>query len=485
MTALRSISSCLLLTSTALSCGAGQDPCQVVGCRADAGTAIEDASPTEAGPDGGTVDPLPAGCTTPNEPVKNPEKCLVDSFGAFVSPTGDDGNAGTKAKPFKTIGKALTAGRERVVVCEGEYGGSLDITKGVSIFGGVTCDFAKAGGRPKIVATQPAYAIKIAKVTGQALLSDLEVIGLNGKLPGESSIGLFVSESQDVKVARVRIEAGDGADAAPKKDGNYTYPDSALLKGADAAAGGAGGATGACPGGGSSAGGAGGAAGFAGKAANPAPPGGAGGTVSACETDSKGGVAGNAGQAGTANPGAAKPGTLDANGWTGAAGAAGTSGGPGGGGGGGGGFSGAGGGGGAGGCGGEGGKGGTPGGSSLAVVSYASTVAITGSELIAKAAKAGGAGGAGQPGQAGGFKGNGSGGACSGGNGASGADGGAGGGGAGGIAAGIAWAGTSAPTTDGATKITRPTTPAPGGGPGGAATNNGADGAHVDVYAVK
>jgi hypothetical protein len=477
----------VLLVATALSCGGGQDPCQVVGCRADAGTPNADASTTEAGPDGGTVDPPPAGCDTPNEPLKNPEKCLVDGLGVYVSPTGDDANPGTKAKPVKTIAGALKLEnvQKRILMCEGEYGGSVEITKEISIVGGLACDFTKAGARAKIVASQPAYAVKIGKVTAPVLLSDVEVIGLSGKLPGESSIGLFVSESQDVKVTRVRIEAGDGADAGTKKDGNFTYPDAALLKGADAASGGVGGATGSCPGGGSSSGGAGGAAGFDGKPANPVPPGGAAGTVSSCQSESKGGANGAAGQEGLTNPGAAKNGTLDANGWTGASGASGAAGGAGGGGGGGGGYTGAGGGGGAGGCGGEGGKGGTPGGSSLALVSYASTVAISGSELIAKAAKAGGAGGAGQPGQMGGFKGNGSGGACSGGNGANGGDGGAGGGGAGGIAAGIAWAGTNAPTTDGATKITRPTSAAPAGGPGGAASNKGAEGAHVDVYPVK
>jgi hypothetical protein len=67
------------------------------------------------------AEPPPPGCDTPNEPLKNPEKCLVDSFGVFVSPTGDDGNPGTKAKPFKTLGKALGAKRSRVVVCEARH----------------------------------------------------------------------------------------------------------------------------------------------------------------------------------------------------------------------------------------------------------------------------------------------------------------------------------------------------------------------------
>jgi hypothetical protein len=50
---------------------------------------------TDAKPD---ADPIPTDCTTPTDPTKNPEKCLVDSFGVFVSPTGDDTKDGTKAK---------------------------------------------------------------------------------------------------------------------------------------------------------------------------------------------------------------------------------------------------------------------------------------------------------------------------------------------------------------------------------------------------
>jgi hypothetical protein len=485
MTAARYLVLSLLLTATALSCGAGQDPCQVVGCRADAGPAIEDASATEAGPDGGTVDPLPAGCDTPNEPVKNPEKCLVDSFGAFVSPTGDDGNAGTKAKPFKTIGKALTAGRDRVVVCEGEYGGSLDITKGVSIFGGVTCDFAKAGGRPKIVATQPAYAIKIAKVTDPVLLSDVEVIGKAGAKESESSIGIFVSESASVQFARMKVEAQDGVDAAPKKDGAFTLAANAP-KGGDASGntGGASATTGACPGGGSSSGGKGGDIGFQGDDGSPKPPGGAKGIVAACNAGG-GGSDGETGGVGSAKPGAAQVAALSASGIVGGKGGDGANGTPGGGGGGGYGTAGAGGAGGAGGCGGQGGVGGGPGGSSLAIVSFSSALTLQAVELVAKAAKPGGAGGAGQVGQPGGFSGNKSGGACAGGNGAKGGDGGAGGGGAGGIAAGIAWAGGIEPKRDAQTKISRPAGPGPSGGEGGAASNKGADGVHADVYEVK
>jgi len=483
----------------AVGCPAFPGACDYGGCL-DGGVegsvlpdgTVNPESSTDAKPD---ADPIPTDCTTPTDPVKNPEKCLVDSFGAFVSPTGNDGDAGTKAKPFKTIAKALGTTRTRIVVCEGEYAGSLEVARGVEIFSGVTCDFSKAGGKAKIVASKPAYGVKVAKVSDAVILADLEIVGMNAVAPSESSVGVFVSESANVKIARSKIEAGDGADAPPKKDGAFVMPADAALKGANAddkgtgAPGddtaGVGGDTGTCPGGGFSRGGAGGISGVQGVDGAPRPPGGAKGAIAGCGAGGTG-LDGDLGTVGASRAGAQNPGTMTSVGYVGTTGQDGENGSPAGGGGGGFGSAGAGGGGGAGGCGGQGGKAGTSGGSSLAVVSFTSTVGLEAVELVAKAAKVGGAGGAGQTGQGGGFRGNGSGGACSGGNGAKGGDGGGGGGGAGGIAVGIAWAGGKEPTRDASTKITRPTGAAPLGGEGGAgATNKGVDGVHADVFEVK
>ncbi|MBK8212491.1 MAG: DUF1565 domain-containing protein [Myxococcales bacterium] len=450
-----------------------------------------DVSIPDAGKDG---DPVPTGCDTPTAPAKNPEKCLTDEFGAYVAPNGNDANPGTKAQPYKTIGKALESARTRIVVCEGDYAGSVEVKRGVEVYGGVSCDFTKAGGKAKIVSSKAAYGVKVEKVSDAVVLADVEVVGANGATPSESSVGVFVTESGNVKVLRSRIEAGDGADAPAKRDGNYTFPADAALKGANGDdkgngtvtddTGGAGGSTGACPGGGTSSGGKGGDFGFQGVDGAPRPPGGAKGGVGDCSAMG-GGFSGDPGSAGTLQPGASRVATLSATGLVGSGGEAGGNGGPGGAGGGGYGFSGAGGGGGAGGCGGQGGFGGGAGGSSVALASFASTVTLEGTELVAKVAKPGGAGGSGQTGQNGGARGVGSNLACNGGNGAKGGDGGAGGGGAGGVAAGIVWSGKE-PTKDAATKVTRPAGPAPAGGMGGAgASNKGVDGTHADVFEVK
>ncbi|MBK8212352.1 MAG: DUF1565 domain-containing protein [Myxococcales bacterium] len=199
-----------------------------------------------------------------------------------MSPSGDDGNAGTKEKPLKTIGKALQSGRGRVVVCEGEFSGSLDITTAVEIYGGISCDFKKAGAKPKVLASKPGYGIKVEKVAGAVILADLDVVGMNAAAPSESSVGVFVTESANVKLLRSRVEAGDGADAPAARDGSFTLaaraPDGQM---AVANTGGAAGDTGACPGGGSSKGGKGGDIGLEGQDGMPRPPGGAKGPATA------------------------------------------------------------------------------------------------------------------------------------------------------------------------------------------------------------
>ena len=191
--------------------------CEEGPCGTADGSTADGTSPDSSTDAKTDADPPPPGCDTPNEPLKNPEKCLVDSFGVFVSPTGDDANPGTKGKPFKSLAKALGAGKPRIVACEGEYVGSLDVTTGVSLYGGVSCDFAKAGGRAKVTASKAEYGIKIAKVSAAVLFSDVEVLGIAGVAPSESSIGVFVSESTNVQFVRAKIEAADGADAPPKK----------------------------------------------------------------------------------------------------------------------------------------------------------------------------------------------------------------------------------------------------------------------------
>ncbi len=431
------------------------------------------------------VDPPPPDCLTPTEPLKNPEKCLVDAFGIFVSPTGDDANDGTKAKPVKTIGKALGTPRGRIVVCEGTYPETLDIQRDVEIYGGISCTFTTAGKPASIESGKP---VGLTVSRGTVLLTSLNVTAVNGATAGESSVGIVAASGTTLRIVGGAIVAGMGADgAAGAEESNYNaglLNSDPTIKGRDAS-GNTPGATQTCgglcteapsvvvEGGGGGVGGpAGGGPGADGKTTVAAPVGmrGKGGPYDILNGVCGAGFPGNIGDAANGGPGASAPGTVEAGKWTASRGGAGQTARPGqGGGGGSGGASatvGGGGGGGCGGCGGAKAQGGQSGGSSFAVLSLGATLSLENVTLTAASGGKGGDGGAGQVGQAGGAPGAPAslGVGCPGGVGGIGGQGGGGGGGAGGHSAAIAYTGTK-PTLKSITPQVAPAA-ATGGGPG-------------------
>ncbi len=454
------------------------------------------ATPADAGgTDSGSDVYVPPGCNTPDEPSKNTASCLVDAYGIFLKPTGNDvTGTGTKDNPLRTLGAAaakLKGKAGRIVACAGSYeGAGTEITSAISIYGGFSCaDWTYATTNETVFTTDAQKAdvvLTLRSVTG-VNVQDATFRARPGAVGGGSSIAVFVASSQAVKFLRAKLEADVGGDATNGTTQTMTLPDNLALRGnaADDKGNGSalddtGGAEKAmtCPGGKVTAGGKGGDFGLPGANAKPAPPiGGAGGLVSDCSGGTRNGTDGATGQNGAA-PLAA--GSLTPTGWKAAAGNPGLVGEPGGGGGGGYGGGGGGGSGGAGGCGGGPGTGGSAGGSSIALASVDSDVSLADSAVAAKAAKRGGDGGAGQPARDEDFGagGNRSGIACNGGNGGKGGAGGAGSGGAGGISVGVVYT-KRKPTTE-RTQVTFGTLGAAGGGPG----NPGVSGAAQDFLEV-
>lgn len=436
-----------------------ESPCDVGPCGGDGGTegsVNPDTSIPDAKPD---ADPPPPGCDTPNEPLKNPEKCLVDAFGVFVSPTGDDGADGTKARPFKTLGKALAGAKSRIVVCEGTYPETLDIQRDVEIYGGIACSFT-AAGKPASIESGKTIGLSVSR--GSVLLTSLNVTAMNAVDPGDSSIGIVAASGTSLKVVGGAVVAGTGAEGAVGSAGsNYNAglaSSDPTIKGKDGS-GNIGGATQTCGGlcveapsvaveGGKGGNGdvGGGSPGVDGKtlvAGFPAFGKGGQYTNPVCNN----GFPGAVGDPANGGAGAIAPGTIEAGKWTASRGGSGQTARPGqGGGGGSGGMSvstGGGGGGGCGGCGGGKGQGGQSGGSSFALLSLGATVALENVTLTAGAGGKGGDGGAGQAGQGGGAFGAPAsfGVGCLGGAGGQGGQGGGGGGGAGGHSAAVAYSG--------------------------------------------
>ncbi len=385
---------------------------------------------------------VPPGCDL-TKGVKDAPACVDDDVGIFVSPTGDDGADGTKAKPVKSIrrGIELAASRQRprVYVCEGTYADAVEISSPVAIMGELSCTWAVGAGKAR-VAPPTGVALRVMDVAGPVLVEGLAIVGsADATKPGDSAIAAFVSGAGNVTFRNTDLTANDGVAAKPATGGsNYT----AAAKDGIGEPLGAGAVTCAClDGATSSTGGKGGPVGGGGDpgSASPAIGGvnaGLGGATCTAGTIGTNGSATAAGGAGSS------AGTLTGSGWVGVVDATvGGTGNPGQGGGGGGGRTGfaMGGGGACGGCGGAGGKPGASGGSSFALLSFQSTITVEGGVLKTGKAGAGGEGGPGQDGQGGGSGGVG---ACDGGPGGSGAGGSGGGGGAGGHSVPVAFVGT-------------------------------------------
>jgi hypothetical protein len=446
----------------------------------------------------------PPPCDGTNKPSE--DACVIDEkFGVFVAPTGNDTTgSGTRAAPYKTIGKGLAQGKadtKRVYACAGIYAETVTIgvaTDDAKLFGGFDCANWKYAttNRPFV---QPASGtpLTITGLTLGAIIEDVEFDAppTSSSTKGQNSIAAFVVSSQGVKLTRVKLVAQDaqpGADGvapASNYDGTLT-PDNATIAGHDATN-----ATGGlqqdcaslCVNNVHSTGGKGGNGAPGADAGAPtkgddgapviAPPqpstatGKGGAPQPAPGSSCALGAPGSNAVAGTGGSGAAKAGTLTASGWTPLDGTTGITGNPAqGGGGGGAGISaskGGGGGGACGGCGGSGAAGGKGGGSSFALLSFQSAVVLEACTLAAGKGGNGGKGGDGQAGQVGGNGGIPASAGCSGGAGGMGGTGGGGGGAAAGLSVAIAYLGTAPAQTGAATTTTVAATTATGG-PAGA-----------------
>ncbi|WP_437598178.1 PGRS family protein [Sorangium sp. So ce590] len=472
----------------------------------------------------GRWDETPVVCI-PSETVS----AVDNACGVFVSGSGADGNAATKEAPVRTLRAALALAEEsrtrRVYACAEAFEEAVEVTPGVTIYGGLDCanGWGWVGGERKTTLTAGAGEVPLVMRGGGAEASvrvedvHVQARGIEAedeRLAGVSSIAA-VAEEANVELVRCVLEAGDaaaGAEGAAYEtramgdatgnEGTEACSAAASLGGlsvkndcgtpddpSDDSLGGAGGIGQENPGG----------------AGSPGTPersvnGGKGEGADVCTE----GTAGENGTEGGPGAGATGLGEISASGFTGATGRDGAKGGTAQGGGGGGGAKGgagadkcpneasaggaSGGSGGAGGCGGAGGRGGGAGGSSIALLSLNAALSFEDVKLKTGRGGAGGKGGAGQEGGEGGAGGPGGtktegatalNDACAGGAGGKGGPGGSGGGGQGGHAIGIAYKGAM-PSTQG---VTIEVSEAGPGGAGANAEGEGAAGVKVEVRA--
>ncbi|WP_437877194.1 PGRS family protein [Sorangium sp. So ce513] len=456
-------------------------------------------------------------------------EAVSDACGVFVAASGNDGSAGTKAEPVKTLAEALRRAGETgsdVYACAEPFAESVEVPAGISLFGGLDCEsgWTWIGEQTKTTVAPEAEAIPLtlARGEGTTRIEDIEARAPDARAAGGSSIAVL-ADGATAELARCALVAGNAADGADGDDAPSEAPERAPagsdgvdacsdlddVEGPDATLPGGAQVVNACGDelsiGGSGgdgninngAGGVSGQTGIEGQAGAGEPPSmNESWSCGAIPNDPTkgGGSAGVNGAPGTPGAGASGLGALSASGYTGVPGGDGTPGKPGQGGGGGGGAKGgpvcsggvsgagaSGGSGGAGGCGGLAGRGGAPGGASIALASVDASVTLIDCTLTTGRGGNGGKGGNMQPGGSGGSGGRGglgiggSSDGCDGGKGGKGGNGGPGGGGLGGPSLAIAFRGTPV-VQQGQTSLTPG---APGtGGPGG--SNNITDNAGAE-----
>ncbi|MCH2111115.1 MAG: hypothetical protein MK135_17485, partial [Polyangiaceae bacterium] len=137
----------------------------------------------------------------------------------YLSPEGQAGASGSEVDPVGSLERALELAAQTsgvIFACDGDYDvelGSLNIPPGTIIRGGYSCGQWQASlGRTRFLAeTSRGHAIRDAK---DIVLSALEFVAPTAQEPGQSSIGLRVVNSQNLRLDHVAIEAGRGADGA-------------------------------------------------------------------------------------------------------------------------------------------------------------------------------------------------------------------------------------------------------------------------------
>jgi hypothetical protein len=430
-----------------------------------------------------------------------------DACGVFASWDlgDDDAGDGSRAKPFRTLGRALSEDRT-VYACAGApFAEAVAIAGTATIFGGLDCmkGWVYAAGK-KSAWSAPAGEVPLRVNEGASLkLRDFALVAESAKAPGGSSIAVVAAAGATIDLRRCEVAAADGASGAAPGDVAPPGADGAPgLQGDDGCTGvapvtapGLGGVT-VC-GASDVAGGAGGpglpgTAGADGSDGTPGPgpiDAGLGGKrqdATACGD----GIAGAKGDHGGPGAGATLLGTLSHEGYVGANGAPGGAGLAGHGGGGGGGAKmcadakagPGGGGGGAGACGGAGGEGGGAGGASIALVALHANLVLVDVAITTGSGGKGASGAQGGPGGAGGAGGVPGAGdavaaACAGGAGGDGGKGGRGGGGRGGHSIGIAYRGLTPAVLD----TTLWLGPPGAGGDGDGSAGDGAPGIAAEV----
>ena len=192
---------------------------------AGVGDAVLDSADAAIGDGGSDRDGMP--CDVSRSPVDTP--CLIDEqFGVFLSPKGNDNGTGTRAAPYKTLGRALgvaSSSGKRLYACDDGTGypdaiGLDAALDGTRLYGGFECvgwTYATARRAKVNPATGP--ALTVTGVASGVTVEDFEFAAADVTGTAASSIAAIVDTTRNVTLRRVRLVAGIGAAGQAGADG--------------------------------------------------------------------------------------------------------------------------------------------------------------------------------------------------------------------------------------------------------------------------
>lgn len=133
----------------------------------------------------------------------------------WVSPAGNDANAGTRAAPKQSIQNAIDAAFASgadVYVAAGTYTSTATVAmrQGVGVYGGFhATTFLRDHAANETAITGSPVAVQAVSAHG-ASLDGFTIQSVSGAGAGQSSMGVLVSGSTDVVIRRNRITSGNG-----------------------------------------------------------------------------------------------------------------------------------------------------------------------------------------------------------------------------------------------------------------------------------
>lgn len=146
--------------------------------------------------------------------------------GIFVSPTGDDSAAGTRAAPKQTLAAAVTAvntaGKRDIYLATGTYTGPLTLggVSGLNVAGGYDPTTWRRALTNQVIVQGGAKALDIEGA--QNVL--VQAIRFQGGTGTPNAYGGWIKESQGIRLESLELRAGNGANGVDGTPGTAGTP---------------------------------------------------------------------------------------------------------------------------------------------------------------------------------------------------------------------------------------------------------------------